>query len=255
MTTGIRVEGVSASYRNKQVLFDVSCQAQPGEITALLGPNGSGKSTLLKAALGLIPASGEIHINGQSLDSLAPAQRAREVAYVPQRTQLMARLSVTEVVELGRFAHRGPLAVRTAADREAVELALESAGVASLATRSFLELSGGERQRVLLARALATGSKTLLLDEPTSALDVRQVLSIHRVLRRLAEEGCCILVVLHGLFEAYQNADQAVLLHQGRVQQQGAVAEVLRSDVVEAVYGVRMEAASAWKFSLPEEGE
>ena len=108
MTTGIRVEGVSASYRNKQVLFDVSCQAQPGEITALLGPNGSGKSTLLKAALGLIPASGEIHINGQSLDSLAPAQRAREVAYVPQRTQLMARLSVTEVVELGRFAHRGP---------------------------------------------------------------------------------------------------------------------------------------------------
>ena len=252
MSTGVSLEGVSASYRNKQVLHDVSCEAKSGEITALLGPNGSGKSTLLKAALGLLPASGRIGINGQSLDEFTPAQRAREVAYVPQRTQLMARLSVTEVVELGRFAHRGPLALKTNADREAVEQALESAGVSSLATRSFLELSGGERQRVLLARALATGSKTLLLDEPTSALDVRQVLSIHRVLRRLADEGCCILVVLHGLYEAHQNADRAVLLHQGRVQHQGEVAEVLRPEVVEEVYGVRMESASAWKYSLPE---
>ena len=211
----VRLEGVSASYRKEQVLHEVSCEAKAGEITALLGPNGSGKSTLLKAALGLLPSSGCVTINGQLLETLSPTQRAREVAYVPQRTQLVARLSVAEVVELGRFAHRGPLAVRTAEDRDAVEQALESAGVTALAKRSFLELSGGERQRVLLARALATGSRTLLLDEPTSALDVRQVLAIHGVLRSLAEDGCCILVVLHGLFEAHQNADQAVLLNRG----------------------------------------
>ena len=255
MSKGLILQDVSAGYRGERVLRGVSAEAKSGEVTALLGPNGSGKSTLLKAILGLVESEGSIAINGRNIREMTPVERALEVAYVPQRTQLMARLSVEEVVEMGRFAHRGPLALRSVDDREAVEGALESAGVAELAQRSFLELSGGERQRVLLARALATGSRVLLLDEPTSALDVRQVLSIHQVLSDLASEGCCILVVLHGLTEALQFADSAVLLNQGEVQEQGEVSRVLRPEVIDRVYGVRMRSGEGWSFSLPEESE
>lgn len=253
MTAGVTLESVSAGYRGSLVLREVSAEAQCGQITALLGPNGSGKSTLLKAILGLVESEGRIALNGRDVREMSPVERALEVAYVPQRTQLMARLTVEEVVEMGRFAHRGPLALPSTDDREAVESALESAGVAALSQRNFLELSGGERQRVLLARALATGSKTLLLDEPTSALDVRQVLAIHHVLRELSQRGCCILVVLHGLTEALQFADSAILLNRGMVCEQGEVAQVLRPEMIENVYGVRMQAGEGWSFSLPGE--
>lgn len=252
MTSGISIQNVSAGYRDKDVLHGVSLDAPAGTITALLGPNGSGKSTLLKSILGLTKASGSIRVNGRDLAEMSPVERAQQIAYVPQRTQLMARLSVEEVVEMGRFAHRGPLALRTDADREAVAQAMESAGVSALSNRSFLELSGGERQRVLLARALATGAKTLLLDEPTSALDVRQVLSIHHVLRGLAEQGCCILVVLHGLLEARQYAERAILLQEGRVHEFGPVEYVLRPEAVQEVYGVQMKEGPSFHFSIAE---
>jgi hypothetical protein len=137
------------------VLRGVDLQAPAGQTTALLGPNGAGKSTLLKAILGLVPSDGLIRLGQRPLTTLSATERAKTVAYVPQRSQLTAPLSVERVVELGRFAHRGVLQGATASDREAVARALRDAGVETLRDRAFPELSGGEQQRVLLARALA----------------------------------------------------------------------------------------------------
>jgi len=249
---GLRLQGFSAGYRDRlNVLQEISLHAEEGQVTALLGPNGSGKSTLLKAVLGLVSREGEIILNGEDVAEMSAAERAKRIAYVPQRTHLTARLHVSEVVGLGRFAHRGPLARETAEDREAVLQALSEVGIQELASRIFTELSGGEQQRVLLARALATGATTLLLDEPTSALDVHQVLVLHRILKGLAARGCTILVVLHGLSEARSLADAAVLLKEGCIHGAGPVAEVVQEDRIRAVYGVDLIEGGGLGFELP----
>ena len=249
----LRITGLTAGHRPGQpVVHGVSLAAPGGAITALLGPNGAGKSTLLKAILGLVPATGEVRLGTVSLPGLAPRDRARTVAYVPQRSLLSAPLSVRRVVALGRFAHRGLLARPSAADRDHIDRAMDDAGVAALADRPFPELSGGEQQRVLLARALATGAGLLLLDEPTSALDVRQRLLLHRVLARLRDEGRTVLVVLHELGEARAHADHAVLLDGGRVHCAGPAADVIAPDPVRSVYGVALVEGGGLGWSLPE---
>lgn len=246
------VEGLHAAHRpGRPVLRGVDLQAPAGQTTALLGPNGAGKSTLLKAILGLVPSEGRIRLGQRPITALSATERAKTVAYVPQRSQLTAPLSVERVVELGRFAHRGVLQGATARDRDAVAGALRDAGVEALRDRAFPELSGGEQQRVLLARALATEAPVLLLDEPTSALDVRQRLLMHGVLARLRAEGRTVLVVLHDLDEARAHADRAVLLQAGRVAAEGPVDEVVAAGPVGAVYGVELVEGGGLGWRLP----
>lgn len=253
--SGLVVQGLRARHRyGPDVVRGVSLGARRGRVTALLGPNGSGKSTLIQAILGLVPCSGSVTLDGAAVHDLTRAERARRLAYVPQRTQLLARLDVESVVTQGRFAHlRGP-AGPGAADRDVVAAAMADAGVTHLARRPFPELSGGEQARVVLARALATGATALLLDEPTASLDVRQVLGLHAVLRRLAERGCCVLIVLHDLGEVRRHADDAVLLTQGRVHAAGSVGEVVAAGPVRDVYGVDLVERASLGWRLPEGG-
>lgn len=241
MTEGLRFLDVSACYGpDREVLRQVSCECLRGAVTAIMGPNGAGKSSLLRCVLQSLSYLGTIELDGQSVSRLNGATRARAIAYVPQRSRMSSALSVYQVVEQGRFAHRGIFSGLSRRDRLAVDQAIEETGAAALAERPFPELSGGEQQRVLLARALATGARTLLLDEPTSALDLRHVLVLHQVLRRLAARGYCILVVLHDLGEAYRYADRVVLLADGRVRDVGPAADVLLSPVMSEVSGVRV---------------
>lgn len=241
MSDGLRVRALRARYpRGPQVLRDVDFEAPRGQVTALLGPNGSGKSTLLKAVLGLIESEGGLDLDGEDLRVQPLRERARRIAYVPQRTQLVAAMSVRSVVELGRFGHRRPFAGPSAEDASAVDGALAETDTDTLVARPFRELSGGEQQRVLLARALATGANTLLLDEPTSSQDVRHVLDLHAVLRILANRGRAIVIVLHDLSEARRHADRAVLLRNGGVHSSGSVRTVIETQAVQAVYGVEL---------------
>lgn len=249
---GLVVTGLRVRHRNgPEVVCGADLQARPGEIVGLLGPNGAGKSTLLKAMVGLLPYRGSVTLNGVNLATMPDRERARHVAYVPQRTHLTARLTVRSVVDLGRFAHRQPWARPTSRDVRVVDKALADANVAHLADRVFPTLSGGEQQRVLLARALATEAPVLLLDEPTSALDVRQVLLLHRILATLAARGSAIVVVLHDLAEARDHTHRAVLLHQGSVHSAGPTAQVVAAAPVRAVYGVDLVEQGGLGYRLP----
>lgn len=253
---GLLLKDVSVWYRGlsrTKVVHDMSFSCPRGKVTGLIGPNGAGKSSLLKAVIGLLPSQGEILLDGRTLDDLPAQERAREVAYVPQRSRLDARLQVRDVVDQGRFVHRGPLARPSARDRDAVGQALEDVDAAQLADRIFTELSGGEQQKILIARALATGARVLLLDEPTAALDARHVLVLHRLLRQLAERGWCIVVVVHGLDEAHRHVDQAVLISEGRLHAAGPVQSIVSTDPVRAVYGVVLKEQAGIGLSLPEE--
>lgn len=229
------------------VVDGVSLQAGAGKVTVLVGPNGAGKSTLLKAVLGLLPSSGGMHFAGADLRALDPVHRALLVAYVPQRSVLNAALPVSAVVAAGRFAHAGWLG---RVDMRPVEAALRAVDGQHLAARPFNALSAGEQQRILVARALATGAPCILMDEPTAALDVGHALVIYDLARRLANEGRCVVLVLHHLDDARRVADHLVLLHHGRVLAAGPSTTVLAEDPLAEAFRVAPVPGAAMGFRL-----
>ncbi len=254
MTDGLRLERVTVTRGARRVLTAVDFTAPAGRVSCVLGPNGAGKSTLLRAVAGLLPHQGRIALDGRRLVELSPRERARSIAYVPQQSLLEAPLTVHEVVSQGRYAHTGGLGRPSAQDRAAVQGAMARADVTTVAERRFDRLSTGERRRVLVARALATEARTLLLDEPTAALDVRHALELHHLLRELARDGYCVLVVLHALDDARRHTDRALLLDGGAVVAEGPSAQVLDADRVRAVYGVELIEHGALGLRLPSRG-
>jgi iron complex transport system ATP-binding protein len=250
MADALVAKMVSVELGGRQVVRNVSLRAEHGAVLALIGPNGAGKSSLLKALAGLVPCSGSVEVEGVEVSSLEPRARARAIAYVPQQTSLRAHLSVREVVLQGRFAHQ-PFRLRPPPAQEPiVERALRATGVAALAARSFVHLSGGEQRRVLLARAIATEARVLLLDEPTAGLDVSHALTFHALVRDLARSGCSVIFVMHDLGEVRRHADRALLMHQGQAVTEGPSGDVLSAAPIERVYGVEMEENAAPRFHL-----
>ncbi len=252
MADGLAVRELRVRRGARSVLRGIDATIPPGAITCVLGPNGAGKSTLLMAMAGLLAFEGAIDLDGRPLHAFKPFERARRLAYVPQRSGLSAPFSVAAVVGQGRFPHHGALASPRRADREAVARAMDRADVTAIAARPFDALSGGEQRRVLLARALATEARTILLDEPTASLDVGHALALHGLLRALADEGYAIAVVLHHLDDARERTDRAILLDAGRVAAAGPSRDVVDHDHVRAVYGVDLVEGGGLGFRLPE---
>lgn len=212
-------------------------QVPDGCLYTVLGPNGSGKSTLMKVLLGVLPAtSGAALLDGRPTKAWSRRELARTVGVVPQAETIAFPLKVREMVAMGRYPHLGPLGSEREADRLAISRALEQCDVFDLSERDVMTLSGGELQRVRIARALAQEPRALVLDEPTASLDIRHEMAILELLRAFADTGMTVLVVTHGLDLAARFADRMLLLAQGRVAAEGVPADVLRSDVLEAVY-------------------
>ena len=224
----------------RRLLHDVSIAVEAGEILALVGPNGAGKSTFMKALAGILPYQGKIVLDGNPAETLPRGGRARLVAYVPQHSTLDAPMLAREVVAQGRFAHRDGWGRASRDDASAIAHALEATQAIHLAERPFSRLSYGERRLVLLARALATGARILLLDEPTAALDVAHALSLLHRLRDLAGRGHAVIVALHHLDEVAEFCERALLLRQGRAVCAGPVAEVVATAPVREVFGVEL---------------
>ena len=174
----------------------------------------------------------------------------RRIAFVPQRTQLASRLPVWTVVSHGRYAHRGGLAQLSTRDERAIESAMQRADVAHLAAREFPQLSAGEQRRVLLARALATEARVLLLDEPTASLDIPHALSLFETLRGLADSGHCVVIVLHQLDDALRFTDRALLLEGGRQLAFDRSADVITPAHVRSAYGVELVEHGGLAFRL-----
>lgn len=242
--------GVSVRIGGTTLLEDASLSVDPGEVVAVVGPNGAGKSTLIRVLAGDVrPDAGSVLMLDRPMVEWSLRDRARRRAVMATDTPLAFPFTVAEVVALGL----GPLGDGqfNARDHDLVRQLLEAVHCAALAERTYSTLSSGERQRVRLARSLAqieddapTGQRRprfLLLDEPTSSLDLAQQHAALRLVRQRAiDNDVGVIVVLHDLNLAASYADRIVLLKHGMIVEQGAPDAVLRSDVLELVFGIRL---------------
>jgi len=215
VTHGIRLEHLTKRYGEKLAVDDVSLQVAPGEVVALLGPNGAGKSTTIDMLLGLTPPdAGAVELWG-----LDPAEACRRgmVGAMLQSGGLLGGVTVAEMIGLVRRLSPHPLAP---------DEVYEMARVTELTDTRADRLSGGEVQRVRFALAIAGNPHLLVLDEPTVAMDVATRRSFWEAMYEWTSSGRTVLFATHYLEEADQYADRAVLMAQGRVVADGAVAEV-----------------------------
>ncbi len=189
----IEIRGLSVHYGPDVALSEVDLVVEQGDFLGIIGPNGGGKSTLLKTIIGLIPPrQGSVLVNG-----LSPNQARSFIGYVPQATDFNRTFPITvrEVILTGRLRNKmKPLHRFSKKDHGIVDRLLEKTAIKPLENRQISGLSGGEFQKLLIARALATEPKMLLLDEPTASVDVHSRGQIFELLQELNRQITIVLV-------------------------------------------------------------
>ncbi len=236
----IEAREISVSYGTKIVLDRVSFHPPDAAILAVVGPNGAGKTTLLRAMNGTVrTTSGAIKVNGEDVAAMTRRKIAMAIAVVAQENETRFPITVLEFILSGRFAKGGAFGWESEADIEAAHAAMRDCDLDGFESRLMNELSGGERQRVVLARALATGAKILLLDEPTANLDLAHQAMMFRLIRkRCDEDGYSAVVIAHDLNLVAQFADEILMLMEGNVTARGTPRDVLTERNIREVFGV-----------------
>lgn len=238
--TGARafqVRGLTAAYDRKPVLWDVSCQARTGAITAVVGPNGAGKSTLLKAALGLVPSiTGQTLVFGKPLSDLK-----HKVAYMPQRAAVDWDFPATalDVVTMGLYGEMGWFKWPGKRHRARARACLDMVEMGAFADRQIGQLSGGQQQRVFMARSLVQDADVYLLDEPFAGVDAATERVILNTLKHLASQDKCVIVVHHDLETVRSMFDDVILLNK-QVIANGPIEDVMTDDAVRKTYSGRL---------------
>ncbi|NOK63897.1 MAG: ABC transporter ATP-binding protein [Chloroflexi bacterium AL-W] len=239
--TTLTAESLRIGYLEQVVIQNLGVTIQEGQITALVGPNGSGKSTLLKTLARLIkPMNGAVYLDGRAISQLPTAEVARRLAILPQGPSAPPTLTVSELVEQGRFPHAGPLRMLRRQDHQAIDAALQLTGMTNFAQRRLDNLSGGERQRAWIALALAQATPILLLDEPTTFLDIGHQLEVLALVQSLnRERNMTIVLVLHDLNQAAQYAHRMIVMQRGAIVADGEPAATLTQTLLADVFRVR----------------
>lgn len=237
--TKLSLSNIGLSITSKVILESINLELNSGELVVLLGANGAGKSSVLRSALGLVPVStGESLIDEHLVTTLSSANRAKEVAYLPQKRPLAWPIKVFDVVSLGRYAFGVNLGRLKNDDLELVESAITNCGLEQLRNRRVDTLSGGEAARVHVARAFAANAALLLADEPTAALDPKHQLDVMQLIRRYVDMGGGALVVGHEASLAARFADRLVWMRDGGIIADGTVKETMTAAMMAEIYGV-----------------
>lgn len=239
----IAAQSITLKAGSRTLFEDASFTVARGEFVAVLGPNGAGKTTLLRALAGVrAPEQGCVRVEDREVGALPAAVRARSIAHIAGDDLFLDRLTVRDVVAMGRYAHHQWFEWRADdADERAIAGALGAVHMGAFAERRFDTLSSGERQRIWLALALAQEAQVLLLDEPTSHLDVRVAHDILQLLRAQARSGKSVVCVLHDVNEAIEFSDRVLLLGYGRMLAFDSPERIAESDLLEQAYGIAME--------------
>ena len=234
-TTLVEAEGLVVELGGRRILDGVDVTVRAGEVVALVGPNGAGKSTLLGVLSGDVsPSGGRVLIDGVEVGAWRDHELALRRAVLPQQVAVSFPFRVVDVVRMGRSPWAG--LPDDEQDDDIVRESLVRTDALHLAPRSFPSLSGGERARVALARVLAQRAQVVFLDEPTAALDLHHQELVLEQARACADQGDAVVVVLHDLGLAAAHADRVVVIADGRLRADGAPVDVLRPELLSAVY-------------------
>jgi zinc/manganese transport system ATP-binding protein len=232
----LELDGISVRLGGREIFGDVSFAVRSGEFVGVIGPNGAGKTTLLRVILGLqSPASGRVLIGGE------PRQKIHKtsIGYVPQKLNIDqdVPLRARDVVALGLDGHRLGFALPSRQRRELVDSALADVGASGYANARVGELSGGEQQRVMIAHALISRPRLLLLDEPLANLDLRSEQEIVTLLGKLArEQDIAVLLSAHDMNPLMGFMDRIIYVANGKVAS-GTTDEVVTSEGLSRLYG------------------
>ena len=233
----ISVSHAACGYNNCEILSDVTLQVEPGEAVCVLGSNGVGKTTLFRTLLSFIPPiRGSITIDDIPLQQLAGRHIAKKVAYVPQVRSSPFQHPVIDVVVMGRAQYIRQFSVPSKADYTAAEDALDLLEITSLSEKPFTILSGGEQQLVLIARALAQGTKYLLLDEPSSSLDLANQSNLLKAIKKLKDKGVGILMISHSPSHALFCCENTLVLFKSGDSMFGATSQVVTTSTIQRAY-------------------
>ena len=242
MSAIIKAQNICVSINDKEIVHNLSLEIPEGKVTAIIGPNGCGKSTTLKALSRILPYKGSVTFKGSEMSALSQREFAKSLAILTQSPQAPSDLTVNDLVEMGRFPHRGFLGRGGKDDKEHVEWALTQTGVIAMRNRLLNTLSGGERQRAWIAMALAQRPEVLLLDEPTTYLDICHQLEIMQLIGRLNQElGLTVVMVVHDLNHAIMYADHVVVVKAGKLVTSGAPREIITADLLAEVFRVKAD--------------
>jgi len=218
----IEVSGLRKSFKDVAAVADISFRAENGAVTGLLGPNGAGKTTTLRMIYGLIQAdAGQLRID--DVDVLRdPLSAQARIGVLPDTHGLYPRLTSREHARYAGRLHglNGPNLERR------IDALIETLEMSAIADRRVSGFSHGERTKVSLARALVHGPQNVLLDEPTNGLDVMSTRAMRGLIRRLRDEGKCVLFSSHIMQEVSALCDTIVILSAGRVAARGTPDEL-----------------------------
>ena len=195
----IKLNNISLGYDNNLVIKDMSLNIEKGSYVAVVGENGSGKSTLIKGILGLIkPKKGSIEYNVKKHD----------IGYLPQKNEDNNSFpaSVYEIVISGCLNNLGLRPFYNKKEKELVNKTLKELNIYNLKNKSYNELSGGQKQRVLLARAITSGKKVLVLDEPVTGLDYNSLKDLYNIIDKLNKKGMTIIMISHDVDKMIEHA-------------------------------------------------
>jgi len=247
MTAMIELRDAAVRVGERTLWSGVDLSVEAGEFVAVLGPNGVGKSTLIKAVLGVVPLSaGSLTVHGQP-----PGAENGLVGYLPQRRSFDGQLRIRgiDVVRLGLDGQRWGVPLpwasrfssRARADAARVAEVIELVGAGAYAHRPIGELSGGEQQRLLIAQALASRPRLLLLDEPLDSLDLPNQSAIAALISRIChEDGVTVIMVAHDVNPILSYLDRVVYIASGGAAA-GTPREVVTSETLSRLYGTEIE--------------
>ncbi|MDX1802064.1 MAG: LPS export ABC transporter ATP-binding protein [Marinobacter sp.] len=231
----LRASNLAKSYKQRQVVIDVSLEIRSGEIVGLLGPNGAGKTTCFYMIVGLVPADqGRVTINDQDLTPLPMHGRARKgIGYLPQEASVFRKLTVRDnlmaILETRKSLSR-------AEREERLETLLEEFHITHIRDSLGMALSGGERRRVEIARALAIEPAFMLLDEPFAGVDPISVSDIKQIIRHLRDKGIGVLITDHNVRETLDICQTAYIVSGGHIIASGHADDIMANEQVKEVY-------------------
>lgn len=233
----ITLRNITLAYGDRTLVENGSAEFAAGELTALVGRNGAGKSTLLRAITAIEPPkSGEVLLDGTNAAAMPPETIARTISFVGTEKVRIANLRCEDIVAIGRAPYTNWIGRMQDVDRRIVADALQAVGMEAFAARSIDTLSDGECQRIMIARALAQQTPTIVLDEPSAFLDIPTRFEICRLLQRLAhDEGKCILFSTHDLDAAMPVCDSIAVISDRTITKL-PTAEIRRQGIIERLF-------------------